>query len=129
MPEQISKLREEVSHPPENSEDKKEEVKHNWTTTERQSCVQDYGCEIIVDNGSQDEVSTKNAPTDACIVKYTVKDKLCFDLTRGSQYKLFDMYYDKFKGGIKSIGFGYGIVKPSMWGYQSPQQKKKKRKL
>ena len=108
---------------------KKEEVKHNWTTTERQSCLQDYGCEIIVDNGSPEDVRTKKVPTDAFIITYHHGDKVCRDLTRGSKIRLFDMYYDKFKNGIKSIDFGCGTIKPQSWGYQSPQQKKKKRKL
>ena len=124
MPEQLSQVRKEES--PDPSKQKAKDEGLNWTTSERQSCLQEYGCEILVDNGSKDEVSTKKAPTDACIVKYTVKDKLCFDLTRGSQYKLFDMYYDKFKGGIKSIDFGYGTIKPNMWGYKAPQKKKRK---
>ena len=109
--------------------EQKPEVKHNWTTTERQSCLQDYGCEIIVDNGSSEDVRIKKVPTDAFIITYHHEDKVCLDLTRGTRYKLFDMYYDKFKNGIKSIDFGCGTIKPQSWGYQSPQQKKKKRKL
>ncbi len=54
--------------------EKKPEVKTNWTTAERQSCMQDYGCEIIVDNGSSEDVRTKKAPTDAFIVKYHHED-------------------------------------------------------
>ena len=107
---------------------KKPEVKTNWTPEEKKSCLQEYGCEILVDNGSSDDVRIKKAPTDACIIKYTVDDKVCFDLTRGSKYRLFDMYYDKFKGGIQSIEFGYGTIKPNMWGYKQPENKKKRRK-
>tara|TARA_Y100001963_G_scaffold129396_1_gene184587 strand:- start:1242 stop:1628 length:387 start_codon:yes stop_codon:yes gene_type:complete len=128
MPEQLSKIREESSPTPEGSDEKKE-PKTNWTTTERQNCLRDYGCEIIVDNGSYEDVCTKKAPTDASIVKYQLEDKVCFDLTRGTKIKLFDMYYDKFKNGIKSIDYGCGTIKPQSWGYSSPQQKKKKRKL
>ena len=102
------------------------EVKHNWTTTERQSCLQDYGCEIIVDNGSRDDVRTKKVPTDAFIITYHHEDKVCHDLTRGTRYKLFDMYYDKFKNGIKSIEYGCGTIKPQSWGYKAPQKKKRK---
>ena len=38
------------------------------------------------------------------------------------------MYYDKFKGVIQSIEFGYGTIKPNMWGYKQPENKKKRRK-
>ena len=125
MPEQLSKIREEPSKPVQ-EEPKENKSKFNWTSDEKQKCLQEYGCEILVDNGSSKDVRTKQAPTDACIVEYTANDQLCFDLTRGTQYKLFDMYYDKFKGGIKNIGFGYGNIKPNMWGYKSPQKKKRK---
>ena len=106
---------------------KEPEIKSNWTTKERQECLQEYGCEIIVDNGSYEDVRTKNAPTDASIVKYQYNDKECFDLTRGTKIKLFDMYCDKFRGGLKSIDFGQGTIKPNVWGYKSPQQKKKRK--
>ena len=107
--------------------EKKPEVKTNWTTAERQNCLKDYGCEIIVDNGSSDDVRTKKAPTDAFIVTYHHEDKVCRDLTRGAKIKLFDMYYDKFKNGIKSIEYGCGTIKPQSWGYKSPQQKKRRK--
>jgi len=126
MPEQLSQIRKEESPDPAKKELKKPEVKTNWTTEERQSCLQEYGCEILVDNGSYEDVRIKKAPTDACIVKYTVNDKLCYDLTRGAKIKLFDMYYDKFKTGIKDIDFGYGTIKPNMWGYKAPQKKRRK---
>ncbi len=125
MPEQLSKIRNEES--PDPSKQKAKDEGLNWTTEEKQSCLQEYGCEILVDNGSSDDVRIKKAPTDACIIKYTVDDKVCFDLTRGSKYKLFDMYYDKFKGGIQSIEFGYGTIKPNMWGYKQPEKKKRRK--
>ena len=51
------------------------------------------------------------------------------DLTRGSRVNVFDMYYDKFKKGLKSIDYGFGNIKPNLWGYQNTQgPKKKKRK-
>ena len=125
MPEQLSKIREEPSKPVQ-EEPKENKSKFNWTSDEKQTCLRDYSCEIIVDNGSYEDVHTKKAPTDAWVVKYMVGDKVCFDLTRGSQYKLFDMYYDKFKGGLKSIDFGNGMVKPNIWGYKATQKKKRK---
>ena len=42
---------------------------------------------------------------------------------------LFDMYYDKFKQGLKTIDYGKGTISPKLWGYSSPQNNgKKKRK-
>ena len=100
-----------------------------WTPTEKESLKESYGTEILVENGSSADVMTKEAPTDASIVTYLVDGKEHQDLTRGSRVNLFDMYYDKFKCGLKSIDYGYGNIKPNLWGYQSTQgPKKKKRK-
>jgi len=100
-----------------------------WSKQEKESCKEKYGCEIIIDNGSLQDVSIRDVPTDACIVKYLFEDKVRLDLTRGTKIGIFDMYYDRFKqGGIQSIGFGNGTIKPSLWGYQSVSTKKKKRK-
>ena len=61
-------------------------------------------------------------------IKYFHEDKIHFDLTRGTRVTLFDMYWDKFKDGLKSIDYGKGTIKTNLWGYKSPQQQKKKRK-
>ena len=79
-----------------------------------------------MDNGTLEEVSKTEYPNDAFIVKYHVDDKVCFDLTRGSRTALFDMYYDKFKKELKEINWGKGTISPKIWGYKSPQSKKKK---
>ena len=49
------------------------------------------------------------------------------DLTRGTRVKLFDMYYDKFKMGVKIIDYGKGTIKPALWGYNSTTAPKKKK--
>jgi len=105
--------------------EKKEPI---WTTEERQTSKEKYGCEVLIEDGSIEDVSITNAPSDSYIIRYSYKDKERFDLTRGSRVTLFDMYWDKFKGGIKSIEYGRGTIKPNLWGYQSPSTKKKKRK-
>ena len=71
----------------------------------------------------------KNAPTDAYIVKYVRDDMIHYDLTRGTKISLFDMYWDKFKGDLKSIDYGKGSIKPNLWGYKAPQQKKKRKSV
>lgn len=103
-----------------------EKYMDHWTSAEKETCKSRYGCEILIENGSYSEVCTKDSPNDAYIIKYLVDDKICFDLTRGGRIKLFDMYWDKFRGNLKSIDFGYGRINPKLWGYQSPQKKKRK---
>ena len=98
-----------------------------WTKEERDTLKSKYGSEILVENGSYEDVNTTQAPSDAYIIKYTYEDKERFDLTRGTKIKLFDMYWDKFKDGIQSINYGSGTIKPNLWGYQSPVKKKKRK--
>ena len=100
-----------------------------WTPSEKESLKEQYGCEILIENGSLDEVMTTDAPSDAWVVTYELDGTVHRDLTRGTRVKLFDMYYDKFKMGIKIIDYGKGTIKPALWGYNnSTAPKKKKRK-
>ena len=107
---------------------KPERKKVIWTKEEKDTLKERYGSEIIIEDGSSEDVYTTNAPSDAYVVKYLYEDKVCLDLTRGTKVTIFDMYWDKFKGSLKSINYGNGGVKPNLWGYQSPKPKGKKRK-
>ena len=104
-----------------------EKKNSTWSAEEKEQCQTKYGCEIIMDNSSLESVRTKKAPTDSYIVKYLYKDKVCFDLTRGTKVDIFDMYYDKFKSDLKSIDYGYGTISPGQWGYKSPSKTKKRK--
>ena len=106
----------------------KEKKELIWTSQEKENHKSEYCCEIVLENGTLDQVSTTNAPTDACIVTYEYNVKVCRDLTRGARVKLFDMYYDKVKTGLKIIDYGKGTIKPALWGYNNPKTKTKKRK-
>ena len=107
----------------------KSEMKETyWTPSEKESLKEQYGCEILIENGSLDEVTTTDAPSDAWIVTYEIDGTVHRDLTRGTRVKLFDMYYDKFKMGVKIIDYGKVIIKPSLWGYQSATAPKKKKR-
>ena len=107
--------------------EKPEKRETYWTPTEKESLKESYGTEILVENGSPADVQTKDAPTDASIVTYTVDGKEHQDLTRGSRDKLFDMYYDKFTN-VKRIDYGQGTIKPSLWGYSGESAPKKKKR-
>ena len=107
--------------------EKPEKREPYWTPTEKESLKELYGTEILVENGSSADVMTKEAPTDASIVTYSVDGKEHQDLTRGSRVKLFDMYYDKFTN-VKRIEYGQGMIKPSLWGYSGEATPKKKKR-
>ncbi len=107
--------------------EKPEKRETYWTSTEKESLKESYGTEILIENGKPADVQTKDAPTDASIVTYTVDGKEHQDLTRGARVKLFDMYYDKFSN-VKRIEYGQGTIKPSLWGYSSEAAPKKKKR-
>ena len=122
-------MTEEVATKEEKKLDPKPESKFEpWTKEEKETSKTKYACEILVSNGTLSDVYTAQAPNDAWVVKYTTDNKDCLDLSRGTRTKLFDMYWDKFKGGLKSIEYGKGTVSPKLWGYQSKTARKKKRK-
>ena len=106
------------------TEEKKKSI---WSKEEKERVGSEYGCDIVIEDGSIEDVSTKKAPTDAYIIKYLYEDNIHYDLTRGTKVTIFDMYWDKFKDGIKAIGYGKGTVKPNLWGYSSPTKKKKRK--
>jgi hypothetical protein len=99
-----------------------------WTIEEKENSKAKYGCEILIENGTLQDVKTKDVPNDARIVTYEVNGEIRYDLTRSPKVsKIFDMYYDKFRGGIKSIDFGYGRINPKLWGNTTkPKNKSKK---
>ena len=107
--------------------DKPEKKEVYWTPTEKESLKETYGTEILIENGSLDEVMTTEAPSDAWIVTYEIDGTVHRDLTRGTRVKLFDMYYDKFTN-VKRIEYGQGTIKPSLWGYSSEAAPKKKKR-
>ena len=106
---------------------KPEKKKVIWTKEERDTLKERYGSEIIIEDGSLEDVSITNAPSDAYIIKYVHDDQVRYDLTRGTKVTIFDMYWDKFKSNLKSIEYGRGTVKPNLWGYSAPTKKKKRK--
>ena len=91
----------------------------------------DYSCEILLEKTTEDKATDKSFPTDAYIVRYVENGTQHLDVTRCyKMVNIFDMYYDKYgKGAVQSIEFGHGTIKPSQYGYKTPEKKKRKRKL
>ena len=112
-------------------EEKKVETKETfWTTTEKETSKEIYGTEILIENGSLDEVNTKDAPSDASVITYEIDGTVHRDLTRGPRVKLFDMYYDKYgKGAVQSIEYGHGTIRPNLWNVKPPERKRRKRRI
>ena len=100
---------------------------YSWTQSEKDNSKKLYGVEIMIENGTLEQVKTKDCPNDARIVTYEVDGEIRYDLTRSQKaVNIFDMYYDKFGKGVKDIEYGQGKINPKLWGYKAPQNKKKK---
>jgi len=98
-----------------------------WTPAEKEGSKKKYGCEILIENGTWEQVTGKEFPNDARIVTYYVDGERRYDLTRSSKVsRIFDMYWDKFREGIKKIEFGYGRYNPKLWGIEPKKEKKRK---
>ena len=99
-----------------------------WDKKEKEA-IGEYGCELLVENASQDELKKTNYPNDAMIVTYKIKNNVQFDLCILSKVNIFDLYYDKFgKGSVQGIDFGHGNINPAMLGYKTKEKKKKGRR-
>jgi hypothetical protein len=87
----------------------------------------DYGCEILLEKTTLEKAKDTSFPNDAYLIWYAIGETVYVDLTRGTRVRIFDMYYDKYgPGAVKKIDFGYGRVSPRLWGYKSPNKKKRK---
>jgi len=96
---------------------------------DRKIVAAQYGCEIILEKTTLQQVKDPSFPSDAYLVWYVVDGNEYMDLCRTSKtVSLFDMYYDKYgPGSIRKIDFGYGRVNPKLWGYKAPEVKKKRK--
>ena len=99
----------------------------SWSQKEKDTLKEKYGCEILIERAKSEQLSSTQFPTDAYVIEYQIEDKTFHDITRGTQVTLFDMYYDKFKRELKSISYGKGNIRPGLWMYQKPKEKKKRR--
>ena len=90
-----------------------------------------YSCDIIQEKTTLDKSQDRKLPTDAFNVTYVVEGETRLDVTRsGKMVNVFDMYYDRYgKDCVQKIDYGHGTIKPSQYGYKSPEKKKRKRKL
>jgi hypothetical protein len=98
-----------------------------WTPEEKKEIPSQYGCEILFERTTLQQIKNPSLPSDAYIVIYRVNNETFMDLCRGTRVKIFDMYYDKFgPQSVQKIDWGYGRVNPRLWGYKASEGKKKK---
>ena len=98
-----------------------------WTPEEKKEIPSQYGCELLFERTTLQQIKDPSLPSDAYIVIYQVDGETYMDLCRGKRVNIFDMYYDKFgPGSVQKIDWGYGKVNPRLWGYKVSEGKKKK---
>ena len=101
--------------------------KSGWSAEEKK-LIGTYGCQLITEDATEEQLMNKKVPTDAMIVSYKVEGKDHNDLVRGPRVNIFDLYFDKFgKGSLQSIDYGHGTISPSQWGYKAPERKKRRK--
>jgi hypothetical protein len=88
----------------------------------------EYGCEILFEKATMNLAKDPSLPNDAYLIWYDVDGETFMDVTRcRKRVDLFDFYYDKYgPGSVCKIDFGYGRVNPKLWGYKTPEKKKKR---
>ena len=57
----------------------KEEEKSTWSKEEK-DLIHTYGCQLIAENATTEQIEDRKLPTDTMIVSYMVEDKLQKDL-------------------------------------------------
>lgn len=86
-----------------------------------------YGCEVLLEKTTLQQAKDPSFPNDAYLIWYNFNEEIFIDLVRGTRVKIFDMYYDKYgPGSVQKIDFGYGRTNPKIWGYKTPEKKKRK---
>ena len=86
-----------------------------------------YGCEILFEKTTLQQIKDPSLPNDAYMVIYRVDNETFMDLCRGTRVRIFDFYYDRFgPGSVIKIDFGYGRTNPKLWGYQASDKKKRR---
>ena len=98
-----------------------------WSAEEKK-LIGTYGCQLINEDATQEQLMNKKVPTDSMIVTYKSKEKVYKDLCRGSKVNIFDLYFDKFgKGSVQKIDYGHGTISPTQWGYKPPEKRKRRK--
>lgn len=106
----------------------KEKKMAEWSREERERINSVYGCELIYEKATSEQIKDTSLPNDAYLVYYQIEGNNYIDVCRGrKRVDIFDLYYDKFgANAIKKIDFGYGRTNPRLWGYKSSDNKKKR---
>ena len=82
-------------------------------------------CKILHQNCEKETAKDKSLPLNSYLVTYISDEETLYDIVIcNKQVEIFDMYWDKYREGLKDIRWTDGRVNPKLW--QSQTEKKKK---
>jgi hypothetical protein len=82
-------------------------------------------CQVLHQKCEKSVAKDKSLPLNSYIVTYVSDEETLYDIVIcNKQSDIFDMYWDKYREGLKDIKWTDGRVNPKLW--QSRTEKKKK---
>ena len=85
------------------------------------------GCKIIQADCDPSAADDKSLPTNSFLVEYLQDGMTKFDIVMAAkQVDIFDDYWDKYRNDFVTMSQTEGRIRPNIWGYTAPDNKKKK---
>jgi hypothetical protein len=84
-------------------------------------------CKIVHQDCSKELAKDKSLPLNSYLVTYSLDNETRYDIVVcNKRSQIFDMYWDKYREGLKDIRWTDGKVNPKLWGVEPKEPKKKK---
>lgn len=98
-----------------------------WSDSDKRRAKDNYSVTIYESHCDPSRANDKSLPTSSHLVKYKLDGEIKYDIViAGKMVMIFDFYWDNLRSDLISIEWTKGTVNPKVWGYVSPDQKKKK---
>jgi len=98
-----------------------------WTDSDKRVAKDKYSITIHNADCAKSAANDKSLPTSAYLVTYKIDAQTKYDIVMAQKcVNIFDFYWDHLRSDLISIEWTEGTVNPKMWGYTSPENKKKK---
>ena len=84
-------------------------------------------CYVLHQNCEKSVAKDKSLPLNSYLVTYISDEETAYDIVIcNKQVDIFDMYWDKYREGLKEFKQAEGRVNPRLWG-NKPKEEKRKR--
>ena len=86
------------------------------------------GCKVLFTDCDPTQAQDRELPNNSYLIEYLQDGMTKFDIAMGAkQVDIFDDYYDKYQKDFVTMNQTEGRLNPKMYGYQSKEEKKKKK--